>query len=96
MKFLVKCICRKVKLYLFFIETLNKLLGFCNQYGEAVKIYGNGETVVILNSPETINAMCKSTSYDHIVKAPVVYDLMKPFISNGVLVSRGTCSILSF
>lgn len=42
-----------------------------------------------MNCPDTIQTMLKSTTFEHLVKAPIVYDLMKPFISNGVLVSRG-------
>lgn len=61
----------------------------CLDNGPVFKISSVNTDFVILNSASAVQTLFKSSSDSHQVKAPFVYDLMKPFITNGVLVSTG-------
>lgn len=62
---------------------------WCVEYGDMYKFCGFGQTFVILNSAELVEALLKSGDFGHITKSSFVYEPFKPFITNGVLVSKG-------
>lgn len=53
------------------------------------KFYGVNQAIMMVGNASITETALKSTSYDHVNKN-IAYDLMKPFITNGVLVSKGS------
>lgn len=59
------------------------------EYPDFCKMTGINQTFVGLNSAPLVQQLFKSTDFGHGVKSPIIYDTMKPLITNGVLVSTG-------
>lgn len=72
-----------------FTETMKKVQQWGLEYPDWAKMIGANQTFVGLNSGHLVQQLFKSVDFGHGVKAPMVYDTMKPFITNGVLVSTG-------
>ncbi len=70
-------------------ETLNNIEEQSKKHGDIFKFIGLNQTFVVLLSGPLVQSLLKSTDYGHVIKEPKVYDPMKPFINNGVLVSKG-------
>lgn len=60
-----------------------------NEFGDIFKAVGLGQKFVIFNSGPVLQTLLKSSDFGHSTKAPLIYDPMKPFVDNGVLVSKG-------
>lgn len=64
-------------------------LRWCEEYGDIYKFCGMGQTFVLLNSAELAQTLLKSGDLGHITKSHYAYEPLKPFVTNGVLVSKG-------
>jgi len=72
-----------------FSETLNTMERLSKENGEIFKFIGINQTFVVLVSGPLVQSLLKSTDYGHNTKEPIVYNPMRPFINNGLLVSKG-------
>lgn len=75
--------------FLPYSETLNKSVAWGLEYPGIAKMCGLYQDFVGLHSGPLVQQLFKSVDFGHNVKSPLVYDTMKPFITNGVLVSTG-------
>ncbi len=57
--------------------------------GDLFKFCGFGQTIVVLNSADLVQTLLKSGDLGHNTKSHFVYGQLKPFVTNGVLVSKG-------
>lgn len=71
-------------------QVMEKAKHWCTKFGDAWRFTGACENFVIFNQASLVQTLLKSGNFDHGFKSPVLYDLMQPLITTGVLVSTGT------
>ncbi|CAL8112619.1 unnamed protein product [Orchesella dallaii] len=72
-------------------ETLNKTLKWHKLYGSCMKAIGVNHTALVVFSAEIAQSFLKSGDLGHLSKDKMpFYDIMRPFLGNGLLISEGT------
>ncbi len=72
-----------------YLDVLKKALKWDREYPGLAKVTGLNQVFIGLNNGPLVQQLFKSTDFGHNVKTPVVYSNMKPYITNGLLVSTG-------
>ncbi|ODM88880.1 Cytochrome P450 4V2 [Orchesella cincta] len=74
-----------------FIKTLQRTLAWSKVYRSCIKATGAGQTIIVVFTPELAQSFLKSGDFGHVSKEEAIfYDVMRPFLGNGVLISEGS------
>lgn len=60
------------------------------KFGGIVKFHALNQTFLAFNLAPQLQTLLKSGDFGHMIKEPLLYGPMQPFITNGVLVSKGS------
>ncbi|ODM88373.1 Cytochrome P450 4c21 [Orchesella cincta] len=72
-------------------ETLPRTLAWSKVYRSCIKATGAGQTIIVVFTPELAQSFLKSGDFGHVSKEEAIfYDVMRPFLGNGVLISEGS------
>jgi len=77
-----------IPLLLPFHETLNTLERLLKEHGDVFKFIALNQSFVMLLSGPLLQSLFKSSDYGHNTKEPIFYNPMRPFVTNGLLVSK--------
>lgn len=75
-----------------FTDILQNFSRMIEKYGSCFKFVGLNRVGLLVADASVTEAVLKSPNLHHVNKN-IVYDVMKPFITNGILVSKGDASL---